>query len=69
VTTSHTAQEIKAITRDLYGPDATARSDRHGGITIDAGGFRASVPRQRSLVLDQLTRDYDDPGPGESPAT
>ena len=60
MTTSHTAQEIQDITRDQYGPDATAYSDHHGGITINAHGLHARVPRQRSRVLAQLTSDYDD---------
>ena len=60
MTTSHSAQQIQDITRDQYGPDAAAYSDHHGGITIDAHGLHARVPRQRSRVLDWLTGNYDD---------
>ena len=65
--TSHSAQEIRTITQDQYGPDATAYSDHQGGITIDAAGLHASVPRQRSRILDWLTSDHDDPAPPSPP--
>lgn len=60
-TSHHTAQDIQDIARDYYGPDATAYSDDDGGITIDAPGLHARVPRRRSRVLDQLTSQHDEP--------